>query len=212
MLKRISEKKLAAVLAAHQAWREGKDGNRANLTGANLTGANLRDADFTGANLIGANLRDTNLRGANLIGANLRDANLTGADLTGAHLRGTNLRGARLTGARLTGARLTGARLTGAIIGNETIVDLPRRATRSDGYEFFLWRGERDYFVQAGCRWMSFSAARKHWRGAEYAWRKRNNPGLYHEVLDILAFFEHHIKRERLSTSKESETNTPKES
>ena len=202
MLKRISEKKLAAVLAAHQAWREGKDGNRANLTGANLTGANLRDADFTGANLIGANLRDTNLRGANLIGANLRDANLTGADLTGAHLRGTNLRG----------ARLTGARLTGAIIGNETIVDLPRRATRSDGYEFFLWRGERDYFVQAGCRWMSFSAARKHWRGAEYAWRKRNNPGLYHESLDILAFFEHHIKRERLSTSKESEANTSKES
>jgi hypothetical protein len=132
------------------------------------------------------------------------------ADLTGANLTCTNLTGANLTGANLTGAKLRGAKLRGAEINDKTAIAIMRRATRSDGYEFFLWRCESGYFVQAGCRWLSFSAARKHWRSN--TWRKDDAPDLYHESLDILAFFERHIKREQLATPKESEATASKES
>lgn len=62
---------LTEILQQHALWlqTDGKEGARADLSGANLSRANL-----IGANLIGANLR-----GADLIGANLSEANLSRA-------------------------------------------------------------------------------------------------------------------------------------
>ncbi len=53
---------------------EGKEGERADLSGANLQGANLTQANLQGANLTGANLQGAKLPFANLQGANLREA------------------------------------------------------------------------------------------------------------------------------------------
>ena len=52
---------LDAVLASHEAWLEGREGQRAILTGADLTDANLTDARLTDARLTGADLTDANL-------------------------------------------------------------------------------------------------------------------------------------------------------
>ena len=180
----MTKEQLGAVLASHKAWLEGKEGQRANLTGADLTGA-----DLTGARLTGADLTDANLTGADLTGARLTGANLTGADLRGARLTGADLRGARLTGADLTGADLTGADLTGAQIRGQTVVSLPRRATRSDGYEFFLWHCKEGFFVKAGCRFMDMKEARKHWT------ETRGGTPLGDETMDILQFFAAAIRR-----------------
>ena len=185
---------LDAVLASHEAWLEGREGQRAILTGADLSDANLTYAYLYGANLYGANLSGTNLSGTNLTDANLTDANLTGAYLadaylTGADLTGASLTGARLTNANLTGARLTNANLTGAQIKGQTIISLLRRATRSDGYEFFLWHCKEGFFVGAGCRFMDMKEARKHWA------ETRGGTPLGDETMDILRFFAAAIKR-----------------
>ena len=205
----MTQKQLDAVLASHEAWLKGKEGQRADLTGANLTGANLTGANMTGANLTRANLYVANLTGADLTGANLTGADLTGAnltraDLTGASLTGANLYVANLTGAdltganltranlyvaNLTGANLTGASLTGAQIRGQTVVSLPRRATRSDGYEFFLWHCKEGFFVKAGCRFMDMKEARKHWK------KTRGGTPLGDETMDILRFFAAAIRR-----------------
>ena len=170
----MTKEQLDTILANHKAWLEGKGGQRADLTGARLTGARLTDA---------------NLRGADLTGADLTGARLTGADLTGARLTGADLTGAILTGAILTGADLTGAYLRGAQIKGQTIISLLRRATRSDGYEFFLWHCKEGFFVKAGCRFMDMKEARKHWT------ETRGGTALGDETLDILRFFAAAIKR-----------------
>ena len=74
---------LKDILDSHKLWvsTKGKQGTRADLTGANLYGMNLHNA-----NLQGADLRYTILTGANLSGANLSGANLTGVYLHGAIL------------------------------------------------------------------------------------------------------------------------------
>ena len=120
---------LDAVLASHEAWLEGREGQRAILTGADLTDANL------------------------------------------------------------TGARLTDANLTDAQIKGQTVGSLPRRATRSDGYEFFLWHCKEGFFVGAGCRFMGMKEALKHWA------ETRGGTPLGVETLDILRFFAAAIKR-----------------
>ncbi len=75
-LREVPPKKLAKILEAHRMWveSEGKEGERADLSGANLQGANLTQANLQGANLTGANLQGAKLPFANLQGANLREA------------------------------------------------------------------------------------------------------------------------------------------
>jgi uncharacterized protein YjbI with pentapeptide repeats len=182
----MTEKKIAAVLAAHKLWLEGKGGERARLNGASLTGAIL-----DGAILTGAILNRANLTGANLDGARLNGASLNGAILTGANLDGARLNGAILTGANLDGARLNGASLNGAKINNDkTAVGVLRRATRSDGWEFFLWHCEDGFFIKAGCRFFTLAESRKHWK------KTRGGTRLGDETMDILAMFAKAIKRQ----------------
>jgi hypothetical protein len=109
---------------------------------------------------------------------------LTCADLTRAVLTGAVLSGARLTGARLTDAVLTGAVLSGA-----TMKRLLRRAMRSDGYDFFLWQGQKGFFIAAGCRRFTMDEARQHWLAT------RAGTPLGDETMDILDFFDVAITR-----------------
>jgi uncharacterized protein YjbI with pentapeptide repeats len=132
----------------------------AYLAGANLDGAYLVRANLGGANLDGAYLAGANLAGANLAGANLAGANLVRANLVRANLDGANLDGAYLDGAYLFGANLDGANLVRANLG---ALFIAARATRSDGYEFFLWSsilgGD---VIRAGCRTFSLAQFRDH--------------------------------------------------
>ena len=146
----MTKEEIAAVLAEHKAWREGKGGKRANLDRAYLAGADLA-------------------------GANLARADLAGADLARANL---------------TGASLVDARLDGAKINGRTAISILRRATRSDGYEFFLWHCQEGYFIKAGCRFLDMEAARQHWTNT------RQGTALVDESLDILDFFDAAIKRQ----------------
>jgi hypothetical protein len=150
----MTKEQLDAILASHEAWLKGKEGQRARLSGAYLTGANL-----------------------------------TGANLSRAYLYSANLSGASLSRADLTGAYLSGANLSGALIEGQTVVNLLRRATRSDGYEFFLWHCKGGFFIKAGCRFMDMKEARKHWK------KTRGGTPLGDETMDILRFFAAAIKR-----------------
>ena len=138
---------------------------RANLAGAYLAGANL-----AGAYLADANLARANLAGANLADANLADANLAGANLARAYLADANLAGANLA-------------------GGLKVIALARRATRSDGYEFFLWRTDAGFRVKAGCRFFTMDEAWRHWE------ETRGGSPLGDESHDILTMFELHIQR-----------------
>jgi hypothetical protein len=186
----MTKEEIAAVLADHLKWRQGEGGKRANLEGAYLTGANLTGANLEGANLRGAYLTGAYLEGAYLEGANLRGANLEGANLRGAYLTGAYLRGANLIGAYLEGANLEGANLEGAKINNGKIaIGILRRATRADGWEFFLWHCEDGFYIKAGCRFFTMEEGHKHWKAT------RAGTPLGDESLDILAMFAKAIKR-----------------
>jgi hypothetical protein len=186
---------LEKILADHRLWLDGKGGERAGLTDADLTGANLAYARLNHANLNRADLTGATLTGADLTYARLTDANLayarlTDARLTGADLYNANLAYARLNHADLTGATLTDADLTDAIIGdNKTVIGLLRRATRSDGYEFFLWHCQEGFYIKAGCRFFSLDEARAHWTAT------RSGTPLGDETQDILDMFEKAIQR-----------------
>jgi hypothetical protein len=149
-------------------------------------------ADLAGANLAGAYLARAYLAGANLAGANLTGANLTGAYLTGAYLTDADLTGANLTGANLTGAYLTGA----------NIKRLQARATRSDGFEFLLWRLESGWRIIAGCRSMASTAEYRAHIAASYP----DTPKAA-ETGAILAFFDARIAQDaEPSAATETET------
>ena len=107
-MKKITKEELKTILEQHKLWlnSNGKEGKRADLTGANLTCTNL-----TGTNLTGADLSSADLTWADLTGANL-----TSADLSGACLYGANLFGADLTGANLIDSELEYSNLTDAIL------------------------------------------------------------------------------------------------
>ena len=107
-MKKITKEELKTILEQHKLWlnSNGKEGKRADLTGANLTCTNL-----TGTNLTGADLSSADLTWADLTGANL-----TSADLYGACLYGANLFGADLTGANLIDSELEYSNLTDAIL------------------------------------------------------------------------------------------------
>jgi hypothetical protein len=105
-------------------------------------------------------------------------------------LRGEGGQRASLDGARLIGARLDGARLDGAKINNnKTVIGILRRATRSDGYEFFLWHCQEGFFIKAGCRFFTLEEGCKHWKAT------RAGTPLGDETQDILAMFAKAIKR-----------------
>ena len=180
----MTKEEIAAVLAEHKAWRESNGGKRAYLAGANLAHAYLARANLTGANLARANLADANLAGANLADAYLAGANLARANLAGAYLAGANLAGANLAGANLADAK----------INDKTAIGILRRATRADGYEFFLWHCQEGYFIKAGCRFLDMEAARQHWTTT------RQGTALGDESLDILDFFDAAIKRQGASS------------
>ncbi len=72
----IPPEQLKKILEAHRKWvePEGKEGERADLSGANLQGANLRGANLQEADLRWANLQEADLWRASLQGAYLREA------------------------------------------------------------------------------------------------------------------------------------------
>jgi hypothetical protein len=162
----MTREEIAAVLADHKLWIEGKGGKLANLDGASLDGASL-----DGASLVGASLR----------GANLYRASLVGASLVGANLDGASLRGASLYRASLVGAKIN---------NNKTAIGILRRATRSDGYEFFLWHCQENFYIKAGCRFFDIAEARQHWTAT------RAGTPLGDETQDILNMFEKAIERQ----------------
>jgi hypothetical protein len=200
---------------------------RANLAGAHLAGANLARANLAGANLAGANLADANLARANLARAylaraNLADAHLARADLAGARLAGAHLArahlaGAYLAGADLAGADLAGAYLAGAYLARAYLADadlagayladakikrIQARATRSDGYEFLLWRLEGGWRIIAGCRSMASTAEYRAHIAANYP----DTPKAA-ETEAILAFFDARIAQD-VEPSPATETET----
>ncbi len=117
---------------------------------------------------------------ADLSGANLSRANLSRADLSGADLSGANLSRADLSGADLSGAKIN---------NDKTAIGLLRRATRSDGYEFFLWHCEDGFYIKAGCRFFTLEESRKHWKAT------RGGTPLGDESQDILDMFNVAITR-----------------
>ncbi|MFN8993250.1 MAG: hypothetical protein ACK5X3_06255, partial [Pseudomonadota bacterium] len=92
--------------------------------------------------------------------------------------------------AYLDGAYLARASLAGAKINDKTAIGILRRAMRSDGYEFFLWRCQEGYFIKAGYRFLDIEAARQHWTNT------RQGTALGDESLNILDFFDAAIKRQ----------------
>ena len=144
----MDAKQIEAILVPHGTWvwTNGREGKRADFSGANLEGANLRGANLRGANLEGANLRGANLEGAYLEGANLRGAYLEGAYLRGANLGGANLEGANLEGAYLRGANLEGAYLEGAEISDEQIKQLNFQIPQTG--PLWVWKKLRGGIVQ----------------------------------------------------------------
>ena len=81
-------------------------------------------------------------------------------------------------------AHLDGASLVGAKINDKTAIGILRRATRLDGYEFFLWHCQEGFYVKAGCRWFTLNEARQHWTAT------RAGTPLGDETMDILDFFD----------------------
>ena len=113
---KINREDLKGILADHKKWldTEGKEGKRAQLSGANLQEADLQDANLQKADLSEADLQKANLQGADLLEANLWGANLQEADLFGANLQKAYLQWANLQKANLWGANLQKANLQGA--------------------------------------------------------------------------------------------------
>ena len=108
---------------------------------------------------------------------------LRGSDLSGANLSYSDLSGANLSGSNLRGSDLSDSNLRGAKINDKTALGIIRRATRADGYEFFLWQCEGGFFIKAGCRFMDMETARQHWTNT------RAGTPLGAESQDILDFF-----------------------
>jgi uncharacterized protein YjbI with pentapeptide repeats len=100
----ITPDALSALIAAHRSWLEsaGKEGHKANLSGADLEGLNLHGydlshLDFRGANLARAKFGDVPVEDTNFQAADLQEADLSGArGLLAPQLAGADLAGAKL--------------------------------------------------------------------------------------------------------------------
>ena len=84
---------LPRVLAQHKIWTDsgGRNGVRADLSGADLRGADFIGITLQGSILDGADLTGADLRHANLRGAVLRNAILVKVDFRGTDMRGVDL-------------------------------------------------------------------------------------------------------------------------
>ena len=96
----------------------------------------------------------------------------------------------RAAQARMATVTEAGANLFRAKINDKTVIGILRRATRSDGHEFFLWHCREGYFLKAGCCFLDMEAARQHWTTT------RQGTAIGNESLDILDFFDAAIKRQ----------------
>jgi len=167
----MTKEQIAAVLADHARWLRGEGGKRADMHGANMHRADMH--------------------GANMQGANMQGAYMRGADMQRAYMQGAYMRGADMRGANMQGADMHGANMRGAKIGlDHIVIGLLRRATRSDGWEFFLWHCEDGFYIKAGCRFFTMEEGRKHWKAT------RAGTALGDETQDILAMFAKAIKRQ----------------
>ena len=112
-------------------------------------------------------------------------------DLRCAGLRGSNLRCADLSGTDLSRANLSDANLSGAYLSDADVVSrLIGRATRSDGYEFCLWKlQDGTERVVAGCQYLTLAEYRDHAQSyPSYSKRKQTEAILtYFETLWPLA-------------------------
>ena len=169
----MTKDQITEAIAEHAKWLCGKGGKRALLRGSNLSDSNLSDSNLSYSDLSYSNLSGSNLSYSDLSGSNLRGSNLSGSDLSGSNLSYSNLRGSNLSYSNLRGAK----------IYDKTAVGILRRATRSDGYEFFLWYCEEGFFIKAGCRFLDMGTARQHWTTT------RAGTPLGDESQDILDFF-----------------------
>lgn len=186
----MNQEELDAVLTDHELWLGEKGGKRANLYGAKLDFADLAGASLCGANLNATNLHRAKMRNADLNGASLNGANLYGADLTRANLYGVGFYDAILTRAKLDGADLTDASFEGAEIeGGIKVVQLLRRAMRSDGQELFLWQCKDGFYIKSGQMILPIDEAAPFWE------ETRGGTPLGDECLDILDMFQKAIKR-----------------
>ena len=186
----MTQEELAAVLEDHELWLGEKGGKCANLYGAKLDFADLTGAILCGANLNGTNLHRAKMRNADLNGASLNGANLYGADLTRANLCGVGFYDAILTRAKLDGADLTDARFDGAEIeGGRKVIQLLRRAMRSDGQELFLWYCKEGFYIKSGQMILPIEEAAPFWE------ETRGGTPLGDECLDIVDMFKKAIAR-----------------
>jgi len=130
------------------------------------------------------------MRNADLNGASLNGANLYGADLTRANLCGVGFYDAILTRAKLDGADLTDASFQGAEIeGGRKVIQLLRRAMRSDGQELFLWQGMDGFYIKSGQMILPIEEAEPFWE------ETRGGTPLGDECLDIVDMFKKAIAR-----------------
>jgi len=186
----MTQEELDAVLADHELWLGEKGGKRANLYGAKLDFADLTGANLCGANLNATNLHRAKMRNADLNGASLNGANLYGADLTRANLCGVGFYDAILTRAKLDGADLTDASFEGAEIeGGRKVIQLLRRAMRSDGWELFLWHCKEGFYIKSGQMLLTIEEAAPFWE------ETRGGTLLGDECLDIVDMFKKAIAR-----------------
>lgn len=181
---RYEDRKTVKVRASSFQWAfvEFQNNNAADIK----HGRYYFDADFRTMGLhysyFGGNLlRRCNFTDTNLSNANFREAKLSltnvfeGAIIDNAIFDGVDMQPEVLKGARLNGLR---------------VLDVPRRAQRQDGYEFFLFRMEKNkYLVRAGCRTFTMDEAWAHWE------ERRRNTSLGDESHDILTMFELYIQR-----------------
>lgn len=186
----MTQEELAAVLADHKLWLEEEGGKRANLYGAKLDFVDLTGVNLSGANLNATNLHRANLRTADLCGVDFNGANLYAANLTRANLDGASFYDASLTRTKLDGADLSGVKFEGARIeGDKKVIKLLRRATRSDGWELFLWHCHEGFYVKSGQLVLSIEEALAFWED------KNKTTQLEDETIDILGMFQKAIKR-----------------
>jgi len=186
----MTQEELAAVLEDHKLWLEGAGGKRANLYGAKLDFADLSGANLCGANLNATNLHRAKLSNAYLTGVELCGANLYGADLTRSVLSGATFYDANITRAKLDGADLSDVNFEGARMEvGKTIIQLLRRAMRSNGYELFLWQCKEGFYIKSGQMLLTIDEAAPFWE------ETCDNSYLKDECLDILDMFKKAIAR-----------------
>lgn len=130
-------------------------------------------------------------KGIHMPRANLRQECLCHLDFSYLNLTHADFTGSNIICALFTGAKLFNTCFVGAILAQDVraISGPVRRATRADGFEFFLWPTDAGWRVMAGCRFFDMNKAWRHWE------MTRGNTARGDESLDILTMFELHIQR-----------------